>query len=266
MEHGLVSVVVPVFKVEQFLEDCVQSIIDQTYPYFELILVDDGSPDNCGIICDRLAEKDHRITVIHKTNGGLSDARNAGIEKASGQYITFIDSDDLISSHYLQILMEAMIRYHAGIVQGRHSREVGELTEKTGYNAKAYYDNDEILREYLTFGELNAYAWNKLYDIRLFKTLRYPVGKIQEDAWTTYKAMMMADCIVAVDAVTYFYRLNADSIMNGRFNPKRFEIMGVPDDIREFLQAQGYGDHYQELLDYYTMRLGNKTFKDFLQS
>ena len=265
-DRELISVVVPVFKVEKYLDECIQSIFNQTYDYFELILVDDGSPDNCGRMCDWYAKEDSRVKVIHKKNGGLSDARNYGIERASGSYITFIDSDDHISPYYLEILYECMCKSHSDIVQGSHSRNPEDLTEDKEYRQYTFHDSDEILNDYLRFGKLYAYTWNKLYNIRLFKELRYPVGKIQEDSWTTYKAFLNANKVTVIDAVTYRYRYNTESIMKGRFNPKRFDIMGVPDDIQAFLEENGYGKKYQNLLNYYKMRLGMKTYNDCLQS
>lgn len=265
-EQILISVIVPVYKVEKYLNECVQSILNQTYTYFELILVDDGSPDCCGQMCDSFAKRDERIHVIHKTNGGLSDARNHGIEIASGNYITFIDSDDIISPYYLEIMLDCMIKNGADIVQGQHSRQKEKLASGKEYNTYIFTDTDDIFNDYLRFGKLYAYAWNKLYDIHLFENLRYPFGKIQEDAWTTYKAFLSSNKIVVVDACTYFYRYNPESIMKGKFNPKRFEILGVPDNIQEFLDKQGFGTKYQKLLVYYKMRLGIKTYNDCLDS
>ena len=266
IEQILVSVVVPVYKVEQYLDECIQSILRQTYACFELILVDDGSPDQCGQICERYAQKDDRIQVLHKKNGGLSDARNHGIELAKGKYITFIDSDDAISPYYLEIMTDCIIKTGSDIVQGQHSRDKMKLAADTGYTTYSFTEPDDILDDYLRFGKLYAYAWNKLYDIRLFKELRYPFGKIQEDAWTTYKAFLCSDKITVIDACTYFYRYNPESIMKGRFNPKRFEILQVPEDIQKFLELQGFGEKYQELLAYYKMRLGIKTYNDCLES
>ena len=113
--NELVSVVVPVYKVEPYLERCIRSIIGQTYENLEIILVDDGSPDQCGAICDRFAQEDTRIKVYHKPNGGLSDARNYGVNRASGTYIAFIDSDDYISPHYIEYLYQLMVKYDADV-------------------------------------------------------------------------------------------------------------------------------------------------------
>ena len=120
-----ISVIVPVYKVEEYLDECVESILRQSYSNFELILVDDGSPDRCGEMCDNYKKRDARIEVIHKTNGGLSDARNAGLRVASGEYITFVDSDDAIADNYLEILYKALKKYGVDIVQGE---EIGRAS------------------------------------------------------------------------------------------------------------------------------------------
>ena len=132
----LISVVVPVYNVEKYIDKCINSIINQTYKNLEIILVDDGSPDNCGNICDEYAKKDNRIIVIHKENGGLSDARNTGIEVSKGKYITFIDSDDYISDNYVSFLYNLIIEYKADISIGKHYvlYENGEINTATGMN------------------------------------------------------------------------------------------------------------------------------------
>ncbi|HEM3690249.1 TPA: glycosyltransferase family 2 protein [Streptococcus suis] len=265
-DRDLISVVVPVYNVEEYLSDCVNSILKQSYKNFELILVDDGSLDQSGQMCDDFALMDDRINVIHKENGGLSDARNAGIDVAKGQYITFVDSDDVLSYNYLEVLHTFSKRYSAELVQGKLTRNVETLGKDS--DRHHYFSNSfDAMINYLSFKDLQGYACNKLYAMRLFKELglRYPVGKIQEDAWVTYKALFEAKGVVAVDAMTYYYRVNPESIMNGNFNPKRFDILKVPEAIAHYLAERDPETDYKKKLDYFMMRTALKTYNDCLQ-
>lgn len=264
--EDLISVIVPVYMVEEYLQDCVDSILKQTYQNFELILVDDGTPDSSGRMCDEYAEKDSRVKVIHKDNGGLSDARNAGIEVATGKYITFIDSDDVVASNYLEIMYQLAQNYQAELVQGKLTRNLESLGE-ISQSHQQFDKTDDVMKNYLLFKDLQGYACNKLYAMRLFKDLglRYPVGMIQEDAWVTYKALYEAKGVVLTDSFTYFYRVNPESIMNGKFNPKRFDILKVPDTIKAFLSEKNPSGDYQKYLDYFTMRTALKTYNDCIQ-
>lgn len=265
-DHPLISVIVPVYNVEKYLRDCVDSILNQTYENFELILVDDGSPDSSGKMCDAFAEKDKRIIVLHKENGGLSDARNKGIELARGTYITFIDSDDIVYKEYLSLFVSTMKNEKVEIVQGIFTHNLNELGAIETRNVKVYRNNEAIFRDYLRYKNLQGHACNKLYLTKLFKTLRYPVGKIQEDAWTTYKSFVESDGIAVVFVNTYYYRINNESIMNGKFNPKRFEIMGVPQDIKCYLNKRNIHIRIDNDLEYFTVRLGLKTYNDCIES
>ena len=187
-----ISVIVPVYKVEPFLSRCVDSLLNQTYRDFELILVDDGSPDSCGDICDRYARQDSRVHVIHQQNGGLSAARNTGIvhclEESSSDWLAFVDSDDWVHPQYLQRLMEAAEETGCRISVCGFYRSSGEAIPEdpesapVAMEAEAYYCSQ--IHEGVT-----AVAWNKLYHRSLFKHLRYPIGKLHEDEFTTYRAV-----------------------------------------------------------------------------
>ena len=152
MKNDLISIIIPVYKVEKYLEKCIESVLKQTYTNLQIILVDDGSPDNCGKICDEYAKKDSRIEVIHKANGGLSDARNVGISKAKGRYIGFVDSDDYIKE---------------------------DIRNKE--NGIREYSRLDILKEVLLDKNIQSYAWNKLYEKELFDEIKYPIGKKYEE-------------------------------------------------------------------------------------
>lgn len=221
----LISIVVPIYNVEKYLEDCLISIINQTYSNLEIILVDDGSKDNCGQICDEYAKKDNRIQVIHKENGGLSDARNCGMALAKGRYISFIDADDFIHARFIEILLELAKDKQAEIVVGDFSlfqeaakckdKMISEtdIKEAQILSEKHLYDEDFINRETVRF----TVAWGKLYERKLWEGIEYPVGKIHEDTFTTYKLMERAKKVVYLKEPLYYWRENPSSITRGKF-------------------------------------------------
>lgn len=223
--EDLVSVVIPIYNVEEYLENCIDSVLNQTYSNLEIILVNDGSPDGCGQICDEYAMQDNRIRVIHKENGGLSDARNCGIEIALGRYITFIDSDDYIHARYIEILMYLAKKKNADIVVGdfvlfqvnnqcsdKVLRE-SDIQKAQILSAKHLYDNDFINGESMRL----TVAWGKLYEKKLWDGINYPVGKIHEDTFTTYKLMERATRVVYLKEPIYYWRENPNSITRGTF-------------------------------------------------
>lgn len=220
--NPLISVVVPVYKVERYLERCIGSILSQTYENLEIILVDDGSPDKCGEICDTLAQSDSRIKVYHKQNGGLSDARNLGVEHSQGEYITFIDSDDYIAPYYIEYLFTLLKKYNADI----SACCMVETYEDTA----DYQRNDKIPNEqFLTgkeacrklFGCLHIVlvtACGKLYRSDIVKKYSFPVGRIHEDEATTCKYYYEADKVVVGNRCLYAYYQNQKSIMHTKEN------------------------------------------------
>lgn len=209
----LISVIVPVYNVEPYLERCIQSVIMQTYQNWQMILVDDGSTDRCGSICDRYAGKDDRIQVIHKTNGGLSDARNCGIDKADGQYIAFVDSDDFVQKDFLKVQYENLVRTGADMAicayQNYHSKQ--DMACDTE-NHVCVVEEDITSQLYLNPG-MAIVAWNKLYRRELWNEIRYPVGRLHEDEAVIHELLTSCRKIVISDAKLYFYRQRADSIM-----------------------------------------------------
>lgn len=248
----LISIVVPVYKVEKYIDQCVQSILEQTYANWELILVDDGSPDRCGEICDNYAKQDDRIFVIHKENGGLSEARNVAFNVLKGKYITFIDSDDSISIHYLEEMAGCMDRYDADIVQCDFTRNESKLERLTSKNEVTVIRSTEILREFLRFGKPNVFACGKLYKANLFYEIRFPVGLIDEDNFTTYKIFMKTEVFANINKCLYFYRTNQESITNRSFGIEKFNILNCIKDIRGVLEKKA--GIYKRDIDYYEMR------------
>ena len=222
-----ISVIVPVYKVEKYLDRCIKSILDQSYRDFELILVDDGSPDNCGAICDNYADTDSRIKTFHKKNGGLSDARNYGTERALGSYITFIDSDDYVRCDYLEVLMNMILEKNANMAVGNF-KDVTEDNallpgsgEETG--EVRVYDSDEALHQLLAtpnYLQMET-AWGKLVKADIVKKHLFPVGRFHEDEATTYLYYLEAKTVAVTDRLIYGYYQNPESIMRCERNEKR---------------------------------------------
>lgn len=217
-----ISVIVPIYNVEDYLHRCIDSIINQTYTNLEIILVDDGSPDNCPIICDEYAKKDSRIRVVHKKNGGLSDARNAGIDIATGEYIMFIDSDDFVDIEMMESMMKNMIDNKVDMVVC-NIKYVYEDREVVKYNqSDRILDRYEAMEEYLKDGVVQAVAWNKLYKKSLINKMRYKVGKTNEDEFFTYKVVDKTAKIYYNSTPFYNY-LQRDSSIMGKYSIKRLD-------------------------------------------
>lgn len=214
-EKALISIIIPVYKVEKYLEKCIQSVINQTYKNIQIILVDDGSPDNCGKICDEYAKKDHRIEVIHKSNGGLSDARNKGLEIAKGEYIGFVDSDDYIEADMYEVLYNSLKQYNADVsICNFYTVSQEKIAIKNADNGIKEYNRIEILKEILLDNNIQSYAWNKLYRKDLFDEIKYPVGKKYEDIGTTFYLLEKCNKVVVTGKPEYYYINRQGSIVN----------------------------------------------------
>ena len=215
--HSLVSIIVPIYKVEPYLRRCLDSIVNQTYTNLEIILVDDGSPDTCPQICDEYAAKDKRIVVIHKENGGLSDARNAGLEISKGEYISFVDSDDWVDEKYIEILLNSAIAENTDIAIGENI-QTKQVVQKQNIKSitKTYSSKDALVhlfsQNHLTF----VVSWGKIYKRNLFSTLRFPIGKFHEDEFTTYLLFHKSKKISYTSKILYFYFQRSDSIMGNQ--------------------------------------------------
>lgn len=237
-----ISVVVPVYKVEPYLRQCVDSILAQTFSDFELILVDDGSPDNCGAICDEYAKSDSRIHVIHQENRGLSAARNAGIDWAythsDSKWLTFIDSDDVVSSDFFSCALTTAEENNAEIVVCdflRFSSEIPAVTAEIDQPVFLLSGREACFRLYDDDGVKFTIACGKLYRKDLFRDIRYPAGMQHEDEATTYRALYLAEHVAELKSQLYFYRENPQSIMNVKFSTKRFDALkGLADRMTFF--------------------------------
>lgn len=234
-----VSIVVPIYNVEQYLCTCIDTLLAQTLQDIEIILVNDGATDKSPTICDTYASQDSRIIVIHKENGGLSDARNAGIEVAQGEYIAFLDSDDWVESHFYQYLYELIQKTGADIAQCDY---IEAYTENVKINFKepikeSMYTGVEALS--LLYGKeyvKTVVVWNKLYHRNLFKHIRYPKGKVHEDEFTTYKVIHQAKQLVNSNVPMVYYRQREGSIMAQGFNEKRLHVLEAWKEKRDYFK------------------------------
>lgn len=238
-----ISVIVPVYKVERFLSRCVDSILAQTYSDFELILVDDGSPDNCGAMCEEYAAKHGNIHVIHQENGGLSAARNSGIDWAfansDSQWLAFVDSDDWVHPEYLEYLYRCVQETGNKISACGLYRTGGKtLEEAQAFSCEALSADDYYCSE-TVHGGVTAVAWNKLYHKSFFETLRYPDGKLHEDEFTTYKAVYAAGQVAVTHVKLYAYYQNPAGIMQSKWNPRRMHSLEAVEQQMAFARENG---------------------------
>lgn len=240
LQHDLISVIIPVYKVEAYLRRCVDSVLAQSHENLEIILVDDGSPDGCPAICDEYAAADDRVAVIHQKNAGLSGARNAGLEKAKGAYLAFVDSDDYLAEDFIECLYRSCVETDSDLSVCRWEYVKGEPVPEHGTGKTEVFTGREMLAQlYTPDGAYFVVAWNKLYRRELFAEIRYPLGQIHEDEATTYKLYDKAVRAAFVDRSLYGYFVTPSSITRG-FNPRRLDwVRGVAGRI-DFFEEKGY--------------------------
>ena len=243
----LISVIVPVYNVEKYVERCIRSLTQQTYRNIEIIVVDDGSPDNAGALCDELSRCDKRIRVIHQKNQGLSGARNTGINEAKGAYLAFVDSDDWVQEDLLETLYKLLIEYNAQIAACGT-----EIVDDNGHIAY-FSDNLEEIKVFSTEEAMNELpldekirnvAWNKLYKKELFNDIRFPVGMIFEDIATTFRLIDKAKTIVYYGKPLYCYYKSESSILRSEFSAKWFDKVTACK-----MRAEYYQEHHPEISD-----------------
>ena len=246
---AVVSIIVPVYKVEQYLSFCMDSLLQQTYPYLEIILIDDGSPDRCPEICEDYAKKDQRVQVIHQKNDGLSAARNTGIRAATGKYILFVDSDDMISQDACEVLVKKAEEYSADIVVGNYCW-FDETGNRSYARANVYgykmpeivVDGQQFLLAQLQHVQYESMVWSKLYrrDCLLCNALYFLEGILQEDEEWTPRVFCVAERVVQEEKVFYQYRIRRQSIMtNSALAVKRQKdfIDIIAPSVEQTLQA-----------------------------
>lgn len=252
----MISVVVPVYKVEKYLDKCVQSILAQTYKDFELILVDDGSPDSCPQMCDEYAEKDKRVRVLHKENGGLSDARNAGTNFARGEFITYIDSDDYVAREYLETLRFLIQKYDADIaVTGIEVFYEGDVSKNVSSSEDYVYSGTDALEKMLYQNTLDTSACAMLIPISIAKQYPFPFRKFHEDEFTTYKYYSSVAIVAVTSKKQYFYLQRKGSIMHV-FGQGSMDELDAADNLVAFCE-----ENYPNLIK----AAESKKFSDYCQ-
>lgn len=235
-----ITIIVPVYNVEKYIEKCIDSILAQSFVNFELILIDDGSTDSSNKICDEYLKKDSRVIVVHKENGGLSSARNVGLAMAKGEYIAFVDSDDYIEKDMYKILIENIEKTNSDIsicsiylqydnktiIQGKSDNSLEILTR------------EQALFETCIGKKFKEFAVNKLYKRELFKTIRFPEGRIFEDAYVFYKLVDKSNRISLINTPLYYYLQREDSISKGEFKEKKLDLIDANKEILNFIKKE----------------------------
>ena len=221
-ELPLISVIVPVYKVEKYLNQCIESVLAQTYQNLEIILVDDGSPDRSGEICEEYAKKDTRIRVLHKSNGGLSTARNTGLQIISGAYIAFLDSDDYLAPDMYETLYRELIENDADIAVCGFVKifEDGHTEIENAFEKKELFSGKELLDVFLVDDKIGSQSCNKLFNAKLFSGVEYPEGRIYEDLAIMHEVFHRANSVVCLAENKYYYRIHGDStsfVQNARW-------------------------------------------------
>lgn len=243
MKNPLVSVVVPVFNVEHYLRECLDSIVTQTYTNIEVILVDDGSTDSSGHICDEYAQRDCRITVIHKENGGLSDARNTGIDACSGQFIGFVDSDDYVDPRFIELMLTPLLsgesdisvcQFHQVYVHGQTCQRV----EEEGKVSVEYISNMEALKLLIQrrWDAVPVSACSKVYDVKLWKEIRFPKGHLYEDEYVAHLLLHKAKRVALVHERLYYYYKRIDSITVSNYTLRHLDDVRAQEACLQYLQ------------------------------
>lgn len=264
-ENCLVSIIVPVYNVSLYLEDCISSILEQSYKNIEIILVDDGSTDGSGKICDKYKEQDSRIFVIHKENGGLSDARNLGLDASHGDYIAFVDSDDFISSIFIEIFVGVAVNGKCDIVAldwgtSFWDGEDYPMLETDPQKCFVEYMNAEKVLEYMLYQKIATGAPFKMYSREVFKELRFPRGWYYEDVATTYKTFLKAQKAAIISGKLYAYRMRKDSIIRQKFSKKKLSAIRIFEQLYDDDDLENIGLHKAAVSRGYAM-----LFSVFLQ-
>lgn len=235
--------IVPVYKVEKYLGKCIDSIINQTFKDLEIILVDDGSEDDCTQMCDEYSKMDKRIITIHKKNGGLSSARNAGLKRATGKYIGFVDSDDWIDADMYKHLYNLIEAYNAEIVQCKYTLVIDDESEQQFISSDTSNSNIEIISNDSALNNIygdryveTVVMWNKLYKRNLFDEIQFPESKIHEDEFVIHRLLYKTHKVILFNHSMYFYRKNNTSITNSSFNEKKLDKLDAIEERINFFK------------------------------
>lgn len=242
--NDLITIVIPVYNVKKYIERCIKSVINQTYKNIEIILVDDGSTDESGDICDEYAKKDNRIKVIHKKNGGLSDARNFGIDAANGKYISFVDSDDFVTNNYVEVLYNLIKNNDSDISVCIWKNVFEDNKTKKSYFTLFHREitaTNLVMLQHMLYQKLfDTSACAKLYDISLFDNIRFPKGKLYEDLATTYKLFLKSKTISYSNDEIYYYFVRNNSITQSEFKEKDMDLIEISETLLKTLMEVDY--------------------------
>lgn len=255
-----ISIIIAAYNVENYIEKCLQSIVSQTYKDLEIIVVNDGSTDRTLELINTISSKDERIISINKPNGGLSSARNAGLNRASGDYIGFIDGDDYIHPEMYEILLEDILKHHCEISMCAVLKVYSNYTENDCFiDQPKVLNKKEAIQALIEERYIKHYAWNKLYKARLFEEIRFPEGKLYEDIFTTYKLFAHADRIVYTNKIGYYYVQRQGSILRSKFDLRKMDC------IQAFQEFKAYVDtNFPELSNDLFWRLNLSTINSLL--
>ena len=241
-QEPLISVIVPVYNVERYLDQCLESIVNQSYRHLEILVVDDGSTDNSGMMCDRWAERDERIRVIHQPNGGLSAARNSALDVMKGEWVIMVDSDDLLHPEATATLVKAITQHNADIVVGDYiafnDNELPQWPDNQGKDGTSRtFSQEEALTAIFYQQGLTHSAWARIYRADLFDGIRYPVGQLYEDLAIIYPLLKKCDKVVKIDPIVYGYRQRESSIL-GNFSPRRADVLEICEGLENLTLNQ----------------------------
>ena len=261
----LVSIIIPVYQVEKYLEKCIASVVNQTYQNLEIILIDDGSPDNCPAICDVWKARDQRITVIHQQNGGLSVARNEGLKIATGEFIGFVDSDDWIEPEMYELLLTALLEADADIAvcncQVENERGVVAQINSRDPERKIYSSEEALKRLLKVQGFIYNYVWNKLYRKTVISNIMFPEGKLYEDGPWTAQVIGNSRTVVCIDCSLYHYLFNLKSLSHN----DRQKLRRLQDEHEMIEQRIEYiHENYPHLEKFAVLRLQHFCCREFL--
>ncbi|WP_455794815.1 glycosyltransferase [Clostridium butyricum] len=257
--NSLISIIVPVYNIEKYISVCVESILNQTIKNIEIILVDDGSSDSSGNICDRYSMLDNRIKVIHQKNKGLSGARNSGIDIAQGKYIGFVDGDDFIYPDMFECLYNLLEKNNADCACCGYDYfdEIKNKVRKINRNNKIYYMNDVEAIENVFFSQYyEFYAWNKLWKTNKFNKIRYPEGRIFEDISTTYELFKQCKNVIYIQSSKYVYRVRTGSITNQKANAKDLQLIESINYVIEDIKCNYKKQYKNSIVGYIGYYLG----------
>lgn len=265
MSEPLISIVIPVYNVEDYVEKCIRSVVAQTYTHLQILVIDDGSTDSSGAICDRLATTDSRIQVIHTANAGLSAARNVGIRHALGEYIAFVDSDDWIEPNMYEFLYKAIVKDNLDIAVASHYIDRGDkviFRQKKNVRRTTILDRSGAIHLLMRDKVLHNYAWDKLYRRTLFEGLEYPEGWLYEDIAFTYRVVNRIDRMGIYPTPLYHYTVRPGSIVSGRYEIRRNAgYFRSEYEMMSHLYEQGYTEAARHLV-----RRGIHTIKRLIMS